>query len=221
MSPGAGTPTPNRSPGSLIFDQGDSLKLGSNILTYVLANYEYARVFEYTKIYQQADIATRDQLVVAQLMHNGDWDPTPHGLPNLLEFIDESSTLGVRFKRQIVSLDDVDVLKQPLLYMTGLREIHPLRQTARKHLRRLPQRRRHLLISRKRHGLKNVRRQLPQPDPAHSPGVKIRSVKARPSHFSRMSSNSPRWNIPRWSNPPNRISANRYSKRSSKTAFPS
>jgi hypothetical protein len=108
--------------GGLLFDQGDSLKLGANMLTYVLANYQYARAFEITKIYQQADLATRDQLVVAQLMHNGDWDPTPHGLPNLLKFIDENSTLNVQFKRQTISLDDVDVLKQPLLYMTGLRE---------------------------------------------------------------------------------------------------
>ena len=63
-----------------------------------------------------------DQLVVAQLMHGGDWDPTPHGLPNLLKFIDTHSTLNVQFKRQAVALDTVDVLKQPLLYMTGLRE---------------------------------------------------------------------------------------------------
>jgi len=48
--------------------------------------------------------------------------PTPHGLPNLLKFIDGNSTLNVQFKRQTVSLDDLDVLKQPLLYMTGLRE---------------------------------------------------------------------------------------------------
>src|SRR5262249_18147583 len=92
------------------------------MLTYVLANYEYARAFEITKLYHQADMPTRDQLVVAQVMHAGDWDPTPHGLPNLMKFIDSNSTLNVQFKRQTVSLDDVDILKQPLLYMTGLRE---------------------------------------------------------------------------------------------------
>jgi hypothetical protein len=108
--------------GGILFDQGDSLKLGANMLTYVLANYEYARAFEVTKIYHQADLATRDQLVVAQIMHAGDWDPTPHGLPNLLKFIDGNSTLNVQFKRQTVTLDDVDIAKQPLLYMTGLRE---------------------------------------------------------------------------------------------------
>ncbi len=119
--------------GGVLFDQGDSLKLGANMLTYVLANYEYARAFEVTKIYHQADMATRDQLVVAQVMHAGDWDPTPHGLPNLLKFIDENSTLNVQFKRQTVSLDDVDVLKQPVLYMTGLREFK-LTEKETKHL---------------------------------------------------------------------------------------
>jgi hypothetical protein len=108
--------------GGILFDQGDSLRLGANMLTYVLANYEYARAFQITKVYHQSDLATRDQLVVAQLMHGGDWDPTPHGLPNLLKFIDGNSTLNVQFKRQTVSLDDLDVLKQPILFMTGLRE---------------------------------------------------------------------------------------------------
>ena len=59
--------------------------------------------------------------MVAQLQHNGDWDPTPHGLPNLLKFIDGNSTLNVQFKRVTIGLDDVDLLKQPLLYITGLR----------------------------------------------------------------------------------------------------
>lgn len=107
--------------GARMYDQNDSLKLGANMLTYVLANYEYARAFEITKIYHQADIATRDQFVIAQVMHNGDWDPTPHGLPNLLKFIDGNSTLNVQFKRQTVTLDDEQIMKQPLLYMTGLR----------------------------------------------------------------------------------------------------
>ena len=52
--------------GGVLFDQGDSLKLGANMLTYILANYEYARAFQITKIYHQADMPTRDQLVVAR-----------------------------------------------------------------------------------------------------------------------------------------------------------
>ncbi len=120
--------------GGILFDQGDSLRLGANMLTYVLANYQYARAFQIEKIYQQSDIATRDQLVVAQLQHNGDWDPTPHGLPNLLKFIDGNSTLNVQFKRATANLGDVDVLKQPLLYMTGLRSF-AFNDKERQHLR--------------------------------------------------------------------------------------
>ena len=41
------------------------------MLTYVLANYEYGRAFELTKVYHQTDMPTRDQLVVAQVMHGG------------------------------------------------------------------------------------------------------------------------------------------------------
>ena len=108
--------------GGVLYDQGDSLRLGANMLTYVLANYEYARAFEITKIYHQADIATRDQFVITQIKHNGDWDPTPHALPNLLKFIDTNSTLNVQFKRQVMTLDDENMLKQPAIYMTGLRE---------------------------------------------------------------------------------------------------
>jgi hypothetical protein len=108
--------------GGVLYDQGDALKLGANMLTYVLANYEYGRAFEITKLYQQADMATRDQFVITQIKHGGDWDPTPHGLPNLLKFIDGNSTLNVQFKRQTMTLDDENVLKQPALYMTGLRE---------------------------------------------------------------------------------------------------
>jgi len=39
----------------------------------------------------------------------------------------------VQFKRQTVSLDDVDIAKQPILYMTGLREFK-LNEKEVKHL---------------------------------------------------------------------------------------
>ncbi len=107
--------------GGILYDQGDALRLGANILTYVLANYQYARAFEIQKIYQQSRIATRDQLVIAQVENNGDWNPTPHGLPNLLKFIDTNSTMSVQFKRKKISLDSLSVGQYPILYMTGLR----------------------------------------------------------------------------------------------------
>jgi len=107
--------------GGILYAQDDALKLGSNIMTYCLAEYQYARFFDHQKVYHQAADATRDQLVLGQIVHNGDWDPTPHGLPNLLKTIDQSTTLHVQFKRVPVDPEKGDIFSFPVLYMTGQR----------------------------------------------------------------------------------------------------
>ncbi len=62
--------------GGVLFDQsGRAFKLGSNIVTYCLAEYQYGRFFSHQKIYHQAADATRDQLVLGQLVHNGRLGP--------------------------------------------------------------------------------------------------------------------------------------------------
>ncbi len=108
--------------GGVLYDQQDALKLGSNIVTYVLAEYQYARFFDHQKVYHQAEQATRDQLVLGQVVHNGDWDATPHGLPNLLKHIDESTTLNVQFKRVPVDPGKQNIFQFPILYMSGQRD---------------------------------------------------------------------------------------------------
>ncbi len=109
--------------GGVLFDINDSLKLGSNIVTYCLAEYQYARFFSHAKVYHQENIATRDQLVLGQVVHNGDWDATPHGLPNLLKHIDQGTTLKVQFKRVPVDLEKADLFAFPVLYMSGQRAV--------------------------------------------------------------------------------------------------
>lgn len=109
--------------GGILFDINDSLSLGANIVTYCLAEYQYARFFSHAKVYHQANIATRDQLVLGQVVYNGDWDATPHGLPNLLKHIDEGTTLKVQFKRIPVDLEKADIFAFPILYMSGQRAV--------------------------------------------------------------------------------------------------
>ncbi|HYE17029.1 MAG TPA: DUF4159 domain-containing protein [Tepidisphaeraceae bacterium] len=120
--------------GGILYHQHDALKLGANITTYCLAEYQYARFFAHAKIYHQADLKTRDQLVLGQLVHNGDWDPTPHGLPNLLKQIDESTTLNVQFKRTPVDPEKGELFAFPVIYMTGQRKF-TLSDAAAKRLR--------------------------------------------------------------------------------------
>ncbi|HEV8606494.1 MAG TPA: DUF4159 domain-containing protein [Tepidisphaeraceae bacterium] len=107
--------------GGILYAQDDALRLGSNIMTYCLAEYQYGRFFNHQKVYHQAADATRDQLVLGQIVHNGDWDPTPHGVPNLLKTIDQSTTLHVQFKRVPVDPEKGDIFSFPVLYMTGQR----------------------------------------------------------------------------------------------------
>lgn len=120
--------------GGTLYDQQDALKLGANITTYCLAEYQYGRFFANQKVYHQATDATRDQLVLGQIVHNGDWDATPHGVPNLLKTIDQSTTLHVQFKRIPVDLEKGDIFSFPVLFISGQRDFK-FSETARKRLR--------------------------------------------------------------------------------------
>ncbi|MBS3733681.1 MAG: DUF4159 domain-containing protein [Phycisphaerae bacterium] len=109
-------------PGGTLYHQNDAAKLGVNIVATTLANFEYARAWSAQKVYHQQDADTRDQLVIAQLVHGGDWDPTPHALPNLMKYVLRNTTLNVQFKRKVLDPAQADVFAHPVLYMTGLRD---------------------------------------------------------------------------------------------------
>jgi len=108
--------------GGILYHQDDATKLGVNVITTMLANLQYARAWGTKKVFHQQGEKTRDQLVIAQVVHAGDWDPTPHALPNLMKYIQKNTTLNVQFKRESVDLANVDVFKHPVLYITGLRD---------------------------------------------------------------------------------------------------
>ncbi len=108
--------------GGILYHQKDAVELGINIITTVLANFQYARAWGTEKVYHQQGEKTRDQLVIGQIVHNGDWDPTPHALPNLMKYIQKKTTLNVQFKRELVEPAAVDIFKHPVLYITGLRD---------------------------------------------------------------------------------------------------
>ncbi len=108
--------------GGVLYHQDDAIRLGVNIITYVLGDFQYARSWGSQKLFHQQGDETRDQLVIAQVRHSGDWDPTPHALPTLVKYIRENTTLNVQFKREVVDLGDANVLSHPVLYVTGLRD---------------------------------------------------------------------------------------------------
>ena len=108
--------------GGTLYHQADATRLGVNLISVMLANFEYARAWGIEKRYHQQDDDARDRLVVGQLVHDGDWDPTPHGLVNLLKAIDAQTTVNVQFKRDTVTLAGAEAFSYPVLYVTGLRD---------------------------------------------------------------------------------------------------
>jgi hypothetical protein len=104
----------------IVIDQ--ARQLGANLITYLLGSFQLARFLSTTKVYYEAEAPSRDDFVFAQLMHEGDWDPDPSAIHNLLKYARDNSTLEVKFKRQNVRLKDPKTTSYPLLYMTGHRE---------------------------------------------------------------------------------------------------
>lgn len=97
-------------------------QVGANLITYILGSYQLGRFLSSTKVYHEAKLPARDDFVFAQLIHEGDWDPDPSAVHNLLKYARDNSTLEVKFNRQNVRLKDPKTVTYPLLYMTGHRE---------------------------------------------------------------------------------------------------
>jgi len=97
----------------------DAIKIGTNMITYILANYQYAKTYSTQKVYHEQDEPTREQFVFGQVIHGGDWDPKPTAVPNLLKYVAANSTIDVQFKRADVDLRKLDPFKHPFIYMTG------------------------------------------------------------------------------------------------------
>jgi len=97
----------------------DAVKLGVNFITLALASYQYGQLWSTRKVYFQKKEQTREEFVIGQVIHTGDWDPAPSAIAKLLRYVGENSTVDVQFKRADVDLAKADVFKQPVLYMTG------------------------------------------------------------------------------------------------------
>ena len=97
-------------------------QLGANLITYALANYQLGRFLSTETVYYQKDEKTRDEFVFGQIIHQGDWDPDPQAVSNLLKYVKSNSTMNVQFRREEVDLRRLEAFKYSFLYMTGHRD---------------------------------------------------------------------------------------------------
>ncbi len=106
-------------PRGLRLEVNQARQVGANYITYLLGNYQLGRFLSSTKVYHEAAAPSRDDFVMAQLIHEGDWDPDPSAIHNLLRHTRDHSTMEVKFKRVNVRPSDPRIAEYPLLYMTG------------------------------------------------------------------------------------------------------
>ncbi len=97
----------------------DSTRLGLNIITYVTAEMRLAKFLSRTQDVTGPSVRPRQQLVFAQLVHGGNWNPNPSAVPLFLKELASNTSVAVNFERVTVQLTDPAIFNYPLLYMTG------------------------------------------------------------------------------------------------------
>lgn len=101
------------------YSLADSNAIGANIMTYALSELRYAKFLTSTHEIKGPSVAPRRQLVLPQLIHDGNWDPNPSAVPYLLKALAETTSMSVKFERRQFELHNPDLFAYPLLYMTG------------------------------------------------------------------------------------------------------
>lgn len=97
----------------------DALKLGANLIAYSTATKTMGVSLSESRIYIDADITKWDKFRVAQVIHEGDWNPDPAGLSTLLDTVSARTNVKISFDRKDLRLNDPNIGSYPFLYMTG------------------------------------------------------------------------------------------------------
>jgi uncharacterized protein DUF4159 len=106
-------------PKGLRVEPSDARKLGVNLISYFLANYQLGKQQSVAKVYHEDSKKTREEFIFPQVVHTGDWDPSPSAAMNLLKFLGKHSTMEVQFKRVPIDLGKTQAFSYPFIYMTG------------------------------------------------------------------------------------------------------
>lgn len=101
---------------------GDAIRLGINLVSYIAALRQVAEVQAVTREINSAAERPRQQFVLAQLRHHGDWDPDPNSTVQMLRHLASVSSLAVAFDHKAVDPVETRIALYPFLYMTGFRD---------------------------------------------------------------------------------------------------
>ncbi len=101
---------------------GDAVRLGINLISYIAALRQVAETQAVTRLISDKTDRPRQQFVLAQLRHQGDWDPDPNSTVQMLRCLSGESSLAVAFDLKSVDPSETKLAPFPFLYMTGFRD---------------------------------------------------------------------------------------------------
>ena len=106
-------------PDTAYIESEDALKIGANFLAYATATRETGVGLADAKAYIDAEPTRTDKFRVGQLIHEGDWNPDPVGLRNLLDTVARTTALRLSFATEAVTPDTASLSRFPFIYLTG------------------------------------------------------------------------------------------------------
>ncbi|MHC4444294.1 MAG: DUF4159 domain-containing protein [Planctomycetota bacterium] len=117
---------------SCLWEQGNipaksraAFELGTNIAAYATGleplpdKLDISRIVGRSKGKIDQEGPPRGAVYIAQLMHNGDWRPDPKAVVNLADYLREKMGVDVVRSYKPLRADDAELVKHPLLFMTG------------------------------------------------------------------------------------------------------
>ncbi len=109
-------------PRTMAMMPADALRMGINLVAYAAAQRRFAATQAVTRPIAGEQPQRRAALPLAQLRHQGDWNPDPNSLYQLLRFAAMDTSVPVDFELQAVDADVRQLADTPLVVMTGLDE---------------------------------------------------------------------------------------------------
>lgn len=103
----------------------EAFRLGTNLAAYALGYKPLKDKLDEVAVAEEEqppEEIHRGQLVLAQVRHNGDWNPDPTAVPNLMQALAKATSIRAYPHQKAVSLSEASLLNYPFLYLTGHRE---------------------------------------------------------------------------------------------------
>ena len=105
--------------GCTYIESEDALKIGANLVAYATATRDLSVSLADAKAYVDAEPTKTDKFRVGQIVHEGDWNPDPVGLRNLLDTVGQTTALAISFASEPIRPEPGHLSKFPFVYMTG------------------------------------------------------------------------------------------------------